>query len=137
MRLFCGAAKPNIDKAVKLIQQYETTATDKYKNATKRYAKNPYATPETQVREAKFKQYKEFLKDGALTLRKYIDEIVNIYSIEPKRKYAEDLVDTDESDATENEEDTDKERHMRNILSNLRSTVSHLRTTISNLRTNI
>ena len=54
MRLFCGAAKPNIGKAVKLLQQYETTATDKYKNATKRYAKKPYATPEIQVREAKF-----------------------------------------------------------------------------------
>ena len=49
MRLFCGVAKPNIDKAVKLLQQYETTATDKYKNATKRYAKKPYATPEIQA----------------------------------------------------------------------------------------
>lgn len=36
MRLHCGADKPNIDKAVKLLQIYDATATEKYKNASKR-----------------------------------------------------------------------------------------------------
>jgi len=30
MKLFCGAAQPNISKAVKLLRQYETTAHEKY-----------------------------------------------------------------------------------------------------------
>ena len=67
MRLFCGVAKPNIDKAVKLLQQYETTATDKYKNATKKYAKKPYATPEIQVRN--YRKYEIILtRDVILAL---------------------------------------------------------------------
>jgi hypothetical protein len=35
MKLFCGAAEPKIDKAVTLLQQYESTASDKYENAKK------------------------------------------------------------------------------------------------------
>ncbi len=34
MKLFCGAANPNVDKAVHLLQQYETTSSDKYKFKT-------------------------------------------------------------------------------------------------------
>ena len=33
MKLFCGAGNPRIDKAVRLLKQYETTSTDKFKNA--------------------------------------------------------------------------------------------------------
>ena len=28
MKLFCGAGNPNIDKAVRLLQQYETTSSN-------------------------------------------------------------------------------------------------------------
>ncbi len=36
MKKFCGASNPNIDKAVRLLQQYEATSTDKYNNAKKK-----------------------------------------------------------------------------------------------------
>ena len=46
MKLFCGAAQPNISKAVKLLRQYETTAHDKYKNAQKQNARPPVRKPD-------------------------------------------------------------------------------------------
>ena len=44
MRIFCGAAQPDISKAVRLLRIYETTAHDKYKNAQKKSAhiKKPF-----------------------------------------------------------------------------------------------
>ena len=41
MKLFCGAADPKIDKAVTLLQHYESTASDKYENAKKADARLP------------------------------------------------------------------------------------------------
>ena len=53
MKCFCGAANPNIDKAVNLLRSYETTSEAKYKNAKKSTAKPPYKnypiTPSKQI----------------------------------------------------------------------------------------
>ena len=46
MKLFFGAADPRIDKAIGLLQQYETTAKDKYLNAKKANAKAPPQKPD-------------------------------------------------------------------------------------------
>ncbi|CAF0977591.1 unnamed protein product, partial [Brachionus calyciflorus] len=35
MKRYCGGANPNIDKAVRLLQQYESASSDNYKNAKK------------------------------------------------------------------------------------------------------
>ena len=40
MKKFCGAANPNIDKAVDLLRTYEASARDKYLNAKKSTAKS-------------------------------------------------------------------------------------------------
>jgi hypothetical protein len=42
MKQFCGSANPHIDKAIGLLQQYETTSSDKYNNAIKSTAKAHY-----------------------------------------------------------------------------------------------
>ena len=99
MKLFCGAANPNVDKAVRLLQQYETTSSDKYNNAKKSTAKPPYKRPDQQKRDANFKQLKYLLNDGSITLKAYIDRIVDLYRFEPKKKYVEELEDTDDSDS--------------------------------------
>jgi hypothetical protein len=107
MKLFCGAANPNVDKAVRLLQQYETTSSDKYKNAKKMTAKPPYKRPDQQKRDANFKQLKDLLNDGSINLKVYIDRIVDLYRFEPKKKYTEELEDTDDSDS-EIEDDSDE-----------------------------
>ena len=53
MKLSCGAADPKIDKAVALLQQYESTAYDKYGNFKKEYAKAP-PVKDIAIREANF-----------------------------------------------------------------------------------
>ena len=61
MKSFCGAADPQIDKAVRLLRQYEKTASDKYLNAKKPNARTPSQRPETSIREAK--KYTEACQD--------------------------------------------------------------------------
>ena len=56
MKLFCGAADPKIDKAVTLLQQYESTASDKYENAKKADARAPPVKQDVAIREANFRQ---------------------------------------------------------------------------------
>jgi hypothetical protein len=97
MKNFCGAANPRIDKAIRLLKQY--------KNAMKSTAKPPYKKSENQVRDAQFKQMKQLLNAGSITLEVYINSIVDLYKFEPRKKYVEKLFDTDESDATSDEDD--------------------------------
>ena len=66
MKCYCGAANPNMDKAVKLLKTFETTKEATYKNAKKSTAKLPYKRPED--RDTKFKQLKDLLKDGTISL---------------------------------------------------------------------
>jgi len=109
MKCYCGAANLNMDKAVKLLKTFETTAEATYKNAKKSTAKPPYKRPEDRDRDTKFKQLKDLLKDGTISLEVYINKILDVHKFEPKKKYVEELVDTDESDATSVDEDTDDE----------------------------
>jgi len=46
MKCFCGAANPNIDKAVGLLITYEASARDKYENAKKSTARAPQRNPD-------------------------------------------------------------------------------------------
>ena len=55
MKVFCGAADPNIDKAVGLLQQFEAAASDKYINAKKSTAKAQAQDPDIVRREESFK----------------------------------------------------------------------------------
>ena len=82
MKNFCGASNPNKDKAVRLLQQYESTASDKFKNAKKSIAKPPYQHPDLVKREANFKQLKDLLNGGTITLSAYIDKIVDLHKFE-------------------------------------------------------
>ena len=109
MKLFCGAVNPNIDEAVRLLQQFDAKSSDKYRNAKKSTARPPYKAPDQQKRDANFKQLKVLLIDGSISLKVYIDRIVDLYKFEPKKKYVEDLEDTDDSDATEDEDDESEE----------------------------
>jgi hypothetical protein len=59
MKCYCGAANQNMDKAVKLLKTFETTAEATYKNAKKSTAKPPYKRPEDRDRDTKFKQLKD------------------------------------------------------------------------------
>ena len=54
MKLFCGASGPKMDKAVRLLQQYEVTACDKYNNAKKENSKAPPKIAVVAIREANF-----------------------------------------------------------------------------------
>lgn len=98
MKHYCGAANPNIYKAVKLLKTYEITAEATYKNAKKSTAKAPYKKPEDRERDVKLKQLRDFLNEGTITLEVYITKILNIHKFEPKKKYIEELEETDESE---------------------------------------
>ena len=86
MKLFCCAANPNIDKAVRLLQQYESTSSDKYNNAKKISAKPPHMKPEQLKRNTNLKQLKDLLNEGSITLKVYLDRIIDIHKFEPKKE---------------------------------------------------
>ena len=100
MKLFRGASDPKIDKATKLLQQYETTAKDKYNNAKKENAKAPAQKADVALREANFRQIRRLYRDGKVSYKDYFESILEIQKFEPKKKYIEDLEDTSESDTT-------------------------------------
>jgi hypothetical protein len=50
---------------------------------------------------------KQLLTDRLVTLQAYYTRVVNLYNFEPRKKYIQELVDTDKSDATTDEYDTD------------------------------
>ena len=109
MKLFCGAADPKIDKAVGLLQQYEVTAKDKYENAKKENAKAPAQKPEVALREANFRQARRFHRDGKLSFSDYYATILDLHKFEPRKKYVEQLEDTDASDATSISDNSDED----------------------------
>ena len=71
MKLFCGAVDPKIDKAVTLLQQYESTASDKYENAKKADARAPPVKQDVAIREANFRQSRRFFRDNKLSYNNY------------------------------------------------------------------
>ncbi len=79
--------------------------------------KPPYKRPE----DRESKQLKDLLKDGTISLEVYINKILDIHKFEPKKKYVEELGDTDESDADEEEYEshhTDGEEDGEEIVTN-------------------
>ena len=79
-------------------------------------AKPPYKKPENQVRDAQLKQIKQLLNAGSITLEVYINSIIDLYKFEPRKKYVEDLVDTDEYNSDEG--DDSGEDSIDNIVDN-------------------
>ena len=100
MKLFCGAADPKIDKAIGLLQQYETTVKHKYMNSKKSTAKAPPQRGDDAIRDANFRQARRFHRDGMISFADYYKQILDIFKFEPKKKYVEELADTGESDVT-------------------------------------
>ena len=109
MKNFCGASDPKMDKAVGLLQNYETTAHDKYQNAKKENARAPAQKPQDVERETKFRQLRKWYRDGKITFAHYHEEILELHQFEPKKKYVEELEDTDESDPPSISDDSDAE----------------------------
>jgi hypothetical protein len=119
MKQFCGAAEPKIDKCVALLRQYETTIKDKYNNAKKESARAPAQAVDVATRDTKFRQARRFHREGIISLSDYFKQIVNLYRFEPKKKYVEELENTDESDATSisdmsDEEDNEEDAEINN-----------------------
>ncbi len=52
-------------------------------------------------------KFNDLLNDGSITLKVYIDRIVDLYRFEPKKKNIEELENTDDSDS-EIEYDSDE-----------------------------
>ena len=65
-----------IDKAVTLLQQYESTASDKYENAKKADARAPPVKQDVAIREANFRQSRRFFRDNKLSYNNYNRRII-------------------------------------------------------------
>jgi len=62
--------------------------------------KGPPQTPENRNRDTKFKTSKEYLDKHYMDFSSFYKCNVNLYEFVPNKKYIEELLDTDESDAT-------------------------------------
>ena len=111
MNNFCGAADPSIDKAVKLLQQYDVVSYNKFKNAQKETAQQPRSENSVKERNIKFRLTRKLHREGKLSTEVYAQEILEIYKFVPKKKYVEDLADTEESDDTEIEDSSDDDEN--------------------------
>ena len=132
MRLYCGASDPNIDKASDLLRQYESTARDKYVNAKKVNAKAPVQKDEDRARNIKFKTARNFYKEGKLSFKNYYESILSIHEFAPKKKYVEELEDTDDSDAISDNSDDENESAIHNITSGVEALLNSVSTTQPN-----
>ena len=97
-------------------------------NSKKRNAKPPYKKPNIKERDIKLKKLKDLIKDGSITLNAYISKISSIYSFKPKRKYVEELEDTDQSDNTTNDEYTSDDDEYENETEDKSNTANLLNT---------
>jgi hypothetical protein len=79
---------------------------DKYENGKKENARAPAQKPEDIVKEERFRQARRFLRDGKITHSVYKQEILEMHQFLPKKKYIEELEDTDESDPPSASEDS-------------------------------
>ena len=76
------------------------------------HAKPPHKKPEIQIRDANLKQMKQLLNDGLVSISTYYSRVQDLYEFEPRRKYVEELVDTDDSDVTSDDnDDSDESDH--------------------------
>ena len=123
------SADPNIDKASNLLRQYESTARDKYVNAKKANARAPPQTIEDRRRNDKYIDNRDLYKAGKLSFKDYYDCVLNIHEFAPKKKYVEELQDTDVSDATSISDDSDCEN--ASAISSITTEVETLLTSVS------
>ena len=70
---------------------------------------------EIQKRDANFKQLKALLIDSSITLNVYLDRIVKLFEFLPRKKYVEELENTDDSDAESDEDDDSDEEDIEEI----------------------
>ena len=71
------------------------------------HAKPPHKKPEIQIRDANFQP-----NDGLVSISTYHSRVQDLYEFEPRRKYVEELVDTDDSDVTSDDnDDSDESDH--------------------------
>ena len=103
----CGAAHPDMAKAVKLLQGYESKAADKYTNASKKEARVASSRLADHDRDRDFRAARKLYHQKRSTLEQYRDDILNIFGFLPKKKYLETVEDTDESDETNDGNDDD------------------------------
>ena len=64
---------------------------------------------------ANFRQARRFHREGILSLKDYFNNIVELYQFEPKKKYVETLINTDESDATTISDSSDEESEINEL----------------------
>jgi hypothetical protein len=98
MNGYCGAANPDIEKAVSQLQLHESSCKLKYNNSKKSTAHQPAQKDLDNTRDIKFKEARRYFHAEKLSLQEYHQEVCRIHSFEPKKKYIERAVDTDTSD---------------------------------------
>ena len=103
MKSYCGAADPKIHKACHLLRLYESTAFDKYYNAKKPNSKQARVRLEDRLKEERFKEMKALLSNGDIEFEVYFRRIIEIFEFVPKKKYSEELVETDFSESDEHD----------------------------------
>ena len=81
----CGAAHPDISKAVKLLQGYESKAADKYRNASRKEARAAPCRLEDHDRNRDFRKSRQLYHQGRSTIEQYRDDILNIFCFVPKK----------------------------------------------------
>ena len=92
MKNYCGASDPNIDKAVDLFSTADTSA-DRYINAKKTNARQFPQLKANRDRDIEFKINKRNLNQKSFN--HYYGNNLNLYKFVPKKKYTEELLNTD------------------------------------------
>ena len=90
-----------MDKAVKLLQLYESKAEDKYRNASRKEAKPANARLEDRDRDRDFRNARKLYHQKRSSLEQYHGDVLNVFSFKPKAKYIQNVVDTDDSDVSD------------------------------------
>ena len=105
LKKFMSSAKPQISKAVAFLKSEDNEASLKYFKALKPDSKKIPQNSKDLERDVKFRTTRRLFEEKKITLKIYVQEVINIHRFEPRKKYLETLTDTATSDDDDNDND--------------------------------
>ena len=108
LKLFVGAANPNIYKVLTIFKNEETSADKSFRQA----CQNPPSKPPPRKnyfvdKDSKFKLLKGLLLDKSISLDNYVKQIIDLYKFEKKeKKTVEDSTDSESDVISETSNDS-------------------------------
>ena len=110
LKVYVGAAKPNIYKAIRVFKKEETSACLLFERANSldpKQSKPPTRRTHDVKVDAKIKEMKEMYEEKEITLATYISRLSGYFVINKKKQFSKNDSDYTDSDSSSSDSDSD------------------------------